>query len=88
MGFETCLDKIKKNGSSHFNITKIVSIFLTILVSLNSSLMQPSKNTVFACFYALFDQYYVKRWDLKLIEIKLRKMDHIISISPKLSAYF
>ena len=52
------------------------------------SLMQPSKNTVFACFYALFDQYYVKRWDLKLIEIKLRKMDHIISISPKLSAYF
>ena len=35
MGFETYLDKIKKNGSYHFNITKIVSIFLTILVLLN-----------------------------------------------------
>ena len=35
MGFESYLDKIKKNGSYHLNITKIVSIFLTILVLLN-----------------------------------------------------
>ena len=45
MGSETYLDKIKKNGSYHFNSTKIVTIFQTILVLLNFLLCNQVKTS-------------------------------------------
>ena len=35
--------------------------------------MQPSKSIVFACFYVLFDKFYVIRWDFKLFLDKIEK---------------
>ena len=48
------LDKIKKNGSNHFNSTKIVSIFLTILVLFNVVLCNQVKAS-----YLLVSMFYL-----------------------------
>ena len=58
MGFQTYLDKSKEYSSYHFNSTKIVSISDNAF-AIEISLMQASKNTLFACLYALFHEYYV-----------------------------
>ena len=44
----------------------LVSMFYSIDKYLEHCLMQPSKSIVFACFYVLFDKFYVIRWDFKL----------------------
>ena len=67
MGFESYLDEIRKKWIISFQYHQNCQHISDNTGVIEFSLMQPSKNTVFACFYALFDQYYVKRWDLKLI---------------------